>query len=117
MLNILTSQYTRNIDLFQRLFQKMLELLVNFPKTLYYHFLTFRQILPNLHLCQDSHKQDSIYSRSILMVSYGPKKRSYSSWFSRITRMHLLTLKKSKVHSDTTISPTTSSLLSNTNPG
>src|SRR6266850_1473456 len=117
MLNVLTSQYTRNIDLFQRHFQKMLELHDNFLKTLYYHFLTFRQILPNSHLRPDSHKQDLIYSRSILMVSYGLKKRSYSSWFSRITRMHLLTMKKSEVPSDVTISLTTSSLLSNTNPG
>src|SRR5882672_5551117 len=117
MLNVLTSQHTRNIDLFQRHFQKMLELHVNFLKTLYYHFLTFRQILPNLHLRPDSRKQDLIYSRSILMVSYGPKKRSYSSWFSRITRMHLLTMKKSKVPSNTTISPTTSFPLSNMNPG
>src|SRR5882672_1932940 len=117
MLNVLTSQYTRNIDLFQRHFQKMLELHDNFLKTLYYHFLTFCLILPNLHLRPDSRKQDSIYSRSILMVSYGPKKRSYSSWFSRITRMHLLTMKKSEVPSDTIISPTTSSTLLNTNPG
>src|SRR5882672_10532857 len=103
MLNVLTSQYTRNIDLFQRHFQKMLELHDSFLKTLYYHFLTFCQILPNLHLRLDSCKQDSIYSiysRSILMVSYGPNKRGYSSWFSRIMRMHFLTMKKSEVPSN-----------------
>src|SRR5882724_197822 len=117
MLNILTSRFTRNIDQFQQLFQKMPELLDNFLKTNYYRFLIFHLILPTSHLRPDLRKKDSIYSRSILMVSYGPKKRSYSSWFSRITRRHLLTTKKSEVPSDATISPTTLSLLSNMNHG
>src|SRR5882724_2875737 len=117
MLNVLTSRFTRNIDLFQQLFQKMPELLVNFLKTHYYRFLIFHLILPTSHLRPDLRKKDSIYSRSILMVSYGPKKRSYSSWFSRITRRHLLIMKKSEVPSDATIFLTTSSLLSNTNRG
>src|SRR5882724_3700141 len=117
MQNVLTSQFTRNIDLFQRHFQKMHVLPVNFPRIHYYHFLIYRLTHLNSHLRPDSHKQDSKYSRSILMVSYGLKKRSYSSWFSRITRRHLLITKKSEVPSDATIFPTTSSLLSNTNRG
>src|SRR5882724_10534322 len=90
---------------------------VNFPRIHYYHFLIYRLTHLNSHLRPDSHKQDSIYSRSILMVSYGLKKRSYSSWFSRITRRHLLITKKSEVPSDATIFPTTSSPLLNTNHG
>src|SRR5882724_9342280 len=90
---------------------------INFLRLHYYHFLIYCLIHLNSCLCPDSHKQDSIYSRSILMVSYGLRKRSYLSWFSRITRRHLLIMKKSEVPSDMTIFLTTSSPLSNMNHG
>jgi len=69
----LQASFTRNIDLFQRHFQKM----PCYPSisrgsilSLPYYRLTHL----NSHLRPDSHKQDSIYSRSILMVFYARRR-------------------------------------------
>jgi len=105
----LTRLSPRNIILYLQLFQKKHVSRDNFLKTPCYRSSPYQFIHRILFLHPNSLKHDLIYSRSIMMVSYGQKKRSYSSWFSRITKTYLLTLKASKELLDPTISPTTSS--------
>src|SRR6266481_6415904 len=108
-LNDLTRQSPRNIDQYQQLFQKKLASLDKFLKTHCYRSSPYQLIHRISFLRSNSHKHDSTYSRSIVTVSYGLKKKSYSSWFSQTTNKYLRILKANEEHSDPIISRTTSS--------
>src|SRR6266481_4089053 len=82
MLNDLTRQFPRNIDQYQQLSQKKLVSLDKFLKTHCYHSSPYQLIHRISILRSNSHKHNLTYSISIVMVSYGLKKKSYSSWFS-----------------------------------
>jgi len=59
--------------------------------------LSLPYLSPNLRLHYTNLRKKRLdISRSILMFSYGPKKRVYSSWFSRIMRRHLLQWRRAR---------------------
>src|SRR6266481_867826 len=63
-------------------FQEKLAALDKFLKTHCYRSSPYQLIHGISFLRSNSLKHDSTYSRSIVTVSYGLKKKSYSSWFS-----------------------------------